>query len=141
MSLKKNAPASPDTIEDEHCPLIEFVRLISGKWSIPILYNLIVADGPVRFGELQRATAPITQKELTRHLRHFEDQGLVRRTVFPEMPPRVEYEITAIGATLKPPLDAVATWMVTHGEELTGPKRWRSAPPPRQSRHQGDAQR
>jgi len=130
MSHKKNTPAASETIEDEHCPLIEFVRLISGKWSIPILYNLIVAGGPVRFGELQRAVAPITQKELTRHLRHFEDQGLVQRKMFAEMPPRVEYEITAVGATLKPPLDAVATWMVTHGEKITGPKRWRSARAP-----------
>ncbi|MET4491203.1 helix-turn-helix domain-containing protein [Bradyrhizobium sp. LA7.1] len=98
--------------------MVAFVNLISGKWAIPILYRLIIENRPVRFGELQRAAEPITQKELTRHLRIFEQQGLVRRTVFPEMPPRVEYEITALGRTLKPTLDSLAAWMFAHGAAI-----------------------
>lgn len=100
----------------DRCPMVEFVSLVSGKWAIPILYRLIVEARPVRFGELQRAVAPITQKELTRHLRMFESQGLVRRTVYPEMPPRVEYEVSDLGRTLKPTLDSLAAWMQSHGD-------------------------
>jgi DNA-binding HxlR family transcriptional regulator len=76
------------------CPMTQFVNLISGKWAIPILYRLIVLNTPVRFGDLLRAAAPITQKELTKQLRLFEQRGLVSRTVYPEIPPRVEYQIT-----------------------------------------------
>lgn len=113
--MKKNsAPADGR----ERCPMVDFVNLISGKWAIPILYRLIVENQPVRFGTLQRAAAPITQKELTRHLRLFEQQGLVRRSIYPEMPPRVEYEITALGQTLKPTLDSLASWMTTHGPSI-----------------------
>lgn len=100
------------------CPMVDFVNLISGKWAIPVLYRLIVENRPVRFGTLQRAATPVTQKELTRHLRLFEKQGLVRRTVYPEMPPRVEYEITELGRTLKPTLDSLAVWMTTHGPSI-----------------------
>ena len=101
------------------CPLTGFVNLISGKWAIPILYRLIAHGGPIRFAELQRATAPITQKELTRHLRQFEQQGLVTRTVYPDMPPRVEYEATDLSRTLKAPLDGLAGWMLEHGGAVT----------------------
>lgn len=100
------------------CPMVDFVNLISGKWAIPVLYRLIVENQPVRFGTLQRAATPVTQKELTRHLRLFEKQGLVKRTVYPEMPPRVEYEITELGRTLKPTLDSLAVWMTTHGPSI-----------------------
>ncbi|MBS1993578.1 MAG: helix-turn-helix transcriptional regulator [Cyanobacteria bacterium SZAS LIN-3] len=100
------------------CPITDFVNLITGKWATPVLYKLILKDGPVRFSDLQRALSPITQKELTRHLRQFEAQGLVRRTVHPDMPPKVEYEITEFGKTLKEPFDGLAMWMLTRGEQL-----------------------
>lgn len=99
--------------------MVDFVNLISGKWAIPILYRLMVIGAPVRFSELQRAIAPITQKELTKQLRLFEQRGLVRRTVYAEVPPRVEYEVTALGKTLRPTLDALAGWMVSHAAQLT----------------------
>lgn len=67
---------------------------------------------------MQRAATPVTQKELTRHLRLFEKQGLVKRTIYPEMPPRVEYEITELGRTLKPTLDSLAVWMTTHDPSI-----------------------
>ena len=98
--------------------MVAFVNLISGKWAILILYRLIIENRPVRFGELQRAAVPITQKELTRHLRLFEAQGLVTRTVYSEMPPRVEYAITALGSTLKPTLDSLAGWMRENGARI-----------------------
>jgi len=102
----------------QRCPMVDFVHLISGKWAIPILYRLIVTDGPVRFSALQRAVAPITQKELTKQLRLFEQRGLVRRTVYAEVPPRVEYEVTALGRSLRPTLDSLAGWMRSHAEQL-----------------------
>jgi len=75
---------------------------------------------PVRFLESQRAVAPITQKELTRQLRLFEQRGLVRREVFMEMPLRVEYEITDLGRSLQGTLDSLSCWMRTHGKDLRG---------------------
>jgi DNA-binding HxlR family transcriptional regulator len=106
--------------EEKNCPMLRFVSLISGKWAIPILYRLIVTDAPIRFSELQRAVAPITQKELTRQLRLFEQRGLVQRKVFAEVPPRVEYRITALGSSLRPTLDSLAGWMRSHGHRLKG---------------------
>ncbi|WP_368543448.1 winged helix-turn-helix transcriptional regulator [Enterobacter soli] len=100
------------------CPMTQFVNLISGKWAIPILYRLIVINSPVRFGDLLRAAAPITQKELTKQLRLFEQRGLVTRTVFPEIPPRVEYQITALGLTLQGALSPLAAWMSEYGDQL-----------------------
>lgn len=102
----------------EPCPMVDFVNLVAGKWAIPILYRLILIDSPVRFSELQRAVAPIAQKELTRQLRQFEQRGLVTRQVFPEVPPRVEYQITSLGKTLRPTLDSLANWMWTHAPQL-----------------------
>jgi DNA-binding HxlR family transcriptional regulator len=107
-----------ETRSTERCPMVDFVNLVSGKWAIPILYRLIVIDAPVRFSDLQRAVAPITQKELTRQLRLFEQRGLVRRTVYAEVPPRVEYEVTELGKTLRVTLDSLAGWMRSHGEQL-----------------------
>jgi len=102
----------------EPCPMVDFVNLISGKWAIPILYRLIVIDKPVRFSDLQRAVAPITQKELTRQLRLFEQRGLVCRTIYAEVPPRVEYQVTELGKTLRATLDSLAAWMRAHGGRL-----------------------
>lgn len=104
---------------EEKCPMVQFVELIAGKWAIPILYRLIVTAAPIRFGELQRAVSPITQKELTRQLRAFEQRGLVYRKVYAQVPPRVEYEITELGQTLRPTLDSLAEWMREHQQALT----------------------
>ncbi|MDW5499643.1 helix-turn-helix domain-containing protein [Pseudomonas lundensis] len=115
-TAEKNLAALPPA--GEPCPMVGFVNLVAGKWAIPILYRLILIDGPIRFSELQRAVAPIAQKELTRQLRQFEQRGLVTRQVFPEVPPRVEYQITSLGKTLRPTLDSLANWMRTHAPQL-----------------------
>ena len=112
------APLSP-TQESEPCPMVSFVNLISGKWAIPILYRLMVIGEPVRFSQLQRAIAPITQKELTKQLRLFEQRGLVHRKIYAEVPPRVEYQITPLGNSLRSTLDSLADWMRTHGKALS----------------------
>lgn len=115
--MTKKLSARPES--DENCPMVSFVNLIAGKWAIPILYRLIVLDTPVRFSELQRAVDPITQKELTRQLRQFEARGLVRRKVYAEVPPRVEYQITPLGKSLRPTLDSLASWMRENVEALS----------------------
>jgi len=111
--------ADEKNYQHEPCPMTSFVGLISGKWAIPILYRLIVLNTPVRFGELLRAVAPITQKELTKQLRQFEQRGLVSRRVYPEIPPRVEYQITELGLTLQSALSPLADWMRAYGHRLT----------------------
>ncbi|WP_434635080.1 winged helix-turn-helix transcriptional regulator [Chromobacterium sp. CV08] len=116
MSVK-----NPQETTADPCPMLQFIDLIAGKWAIPILYRLIVMDRPVRFGELQRAVGTITQKELTRQLRAFEQRGLVRRTVYAEVPPRVEYRITELGRTLQYPLQQLADWMARYGDQLAAP--------------------
>jgi len=112
----QTAPA--ENLPTERCPMVDFVSLISGKWAIPILYRLIVSDKPMRFSDLQRAVAPITQKELTRQLRLFEQRGLVCRTIYAQVPPRVEYEVTVLGKTLRATLDSLAGWMRVYGDQL-----------------------
>lgn len=109
---------SIDTPPKESCPMVDFVNIVSGKWAIPILYRLIIVNDVIRFGALQRAVAPITQKELTKQLKTFESLGLVHRTAYPEMPPRVEYQITDLGKTLKSTLDSLAQWMGEHRVQL-----------------------
>ncbi|ELO0856458.1 winged helix-turn-helix transcriptional regulator [Citrobacter amalonaticus] len=105
-------------VQHQPCPMTRFVSLVSGKWAIPILYRLIVLNAPVRFGELLRAAAPITQKELTKQLRLFELRRLVSRTVYPEIPPRVEYQITPLGLTMHSALAPLADWMRENGDKL-----------------------
>ena len=101
-----------------HCPMVQLLDTLAGKWALPILYRLILFDAPVRFGDLQRSIGRITQKELTKHLREFETLGLVTRTVFAVVPPRVEYRITELGQTLEQPLSALARWSQTFGDSL-----------------------
>ncbi|MDN3609639.1 winged helix-turn-helix transcriptional regulator [Vibrio ostreicida] len=103
---------------DSRCPMVDFVTIVSGKWAIPTLYRLMMTEGVMRFGELQRAIGEVTQKELTKQLRTFEALGIVTRAVFDERPPRVEYQITDLGKTLKPTFDSLGLWMEEHREEL-----------------------
>lgn len=104
--------------EGQKCPMITFVNIVSGKWAIPVLYRLIVINTPVRFSDLKRAIPEITQKELTRQLRLFEMRGIVRRQVYAEVPPKVEYQITALGLTLRSTLDSLAGWVKQNEEQL-----------------------
>ena len=98
--------------------MVKFISLISGKWAIPILYRLIITNEPIRFGELKRALTPITQKELTKQLKLFEQKGLITRKLYPEVPPKVEYQITVLGKTLKPALVSIANWMEKYEKDL-----------------------
>ncbi|MCC8023815.1 MAG: helix-turn-helix transcriptional regulator [Clostridium sp.] len=93
------------------CPVETTLMLISDKWKVLILRDLL--PGTKRFGELKNSIGHITQKVLTAQLRQMEKSGLVIRTVYPEVPPHVEYTLTDLGYSLKPVLDAMWNW----GEE------------------------
>ena len=93
------------------CPVETTLTLISDKWKVLILRDLM--SGTMRFGELRKSIGQVSQKVLTAQLRQMEGSGLLTRTVYPEVPPRVEYTLTDLGRSLKPILDAMWVW----GEE------------------------
>lgn len=93
------------------CPVETTLTLISDKWKVLILRDLM--NGTMRFGELRKSIGQVSQKVLTAQLRQMEGSGLLTRTVYPEVPPRVEYTLTDLGRSLKPILDAMRVW----GEE------------------------
>jgi DNA-binding HxlR family transcriptional regulator len=90
------------------CPAEITLAVIGGRWKVLILYELF--QGVKRFSELQRALPGITQKMLTQQLREMERDGIVQRTVYPQVPPRVEYKLTPRGETLKPVVGAMCRW-------------------------------
>ena len=93
------------------CPVETTLTLISSKWKVLIVRDLL--GGTKRFGELQRSVGNVSQKVLTAQLREMEEDGLVDRKVYPEVPPRVEYSLTELGRSLEPVLSAMWNW----GEE------------------------
>lgn len=90
------------------CPVATTVELIGSKWKLLIIRNLLVR--PWRFNELKKDLEGISQKVLTDNLRSLESGGIITRTVYPEVPPRVEYALSELGETLKPILDSMAEW-------------------------------
>ncbi len=90
------------------CPVETTLTLISDKWKVLILRDLL--PGTKRFGELKKSLGHVSQKVLTSQLPQMEENGLLTRTVYPEVPPRVEYSLTDLGYSLKPILDAMSTW-------------------------------
>lgn len=91
-----------------HCPVEAALDVIGGKWKPLILWAL--GDNVLRFSELQRELPGVNTKMLTKQLRELEDDGVITRTVYPEVPPRVEYAITDFGKTLIPILQALCNW-------------------------------
>src|SRR5437867_3589473 len=97
----------------EDCRAVsEVLARVGDKWTVLVVSTL--GDGPKRFNELRRALGSISQRMLTLTLRGLERDGLVTRTVFPTIPPRVDYELTKLGRTLREPLGAIADWVRTH---------------------------
>ena len=93
------------------CPVETTLTLISDRWKVLIIRDLL--SGTRRFGELKRSLGGVSQKVLTSQLRQMEESGLLTRTVYPEVPPRVEYTLTELGYSLRPVLEALRDW----GEE------------------------
>ncbi|AUA10636.1 MarR family transcriptional regulator [Streptomyces sp. SID8382] len=94
---------------EQACPIAPVVDIVFSRWTTPILWTLH-EHGRQRFVELQRHIGTITPKVLTQRLRQLERDGLVRRTYHPEVPPRVEYEISELGRSLGPLFATLATW-------------------------------
>ncbi len=93
------------------CPVETTLSLISDRWKVLIIRDLL--GGTKRFGELRKSVGNVSQKVLTANLRLMEEDGLLTRRVYAEVPPRVEYTLTETGMSLKPVLDAMQSW----GEE------------------------
>ena len=90
------------------CPVATTVQLIGNKWKLLIIRNLLMR--PWRFNELQRSLEGISQKVLTDSLRSLESDGIITRTVYPEVPPRVEYALSDLGESMRPILDSMQVW-------------------------------
>ena len=98
------------------CAVEVTLGLIDGKWKGVILFHL--QEGLLRFGELRRKMPGITQRMLTKQLRALEEDGLITRTVYPEVPPRVEYALSQTGQRLRPVIDALRAWGIEHKARL-----------------------
>ncbi|MCX4096149.1 winged helix-turn-helix transcriptional regulator [Nocardia sp. alder85J] len=100
------------------CPARDILAVLADKWVLLVLGTLRAEAGPVRFNELRRRLDGITQKMLTQTLRTLERDGLVRRAVYPTVPPRVEYTLTELGADLGKLTHALGTWSLLHLDEI-----------------------
>ena len=107
MKTKEEMPA---------CPVATTVQLIGSKWKLLILRNLFMR--PWRFNELKKDLEGISQKVLTDSLRALEEDGIITRTVYPEVPPRVEYALSPLGQSMKPILDAMEEWGTEYKKKL-----------------------
>ena len=100
-----------------NCPVVATLDMIGGKYKALILWHLI--DGTRRFGELRKLIPQATQKMLTQQLRELEDDNLIVRTVYPVVPPKVEYRLSELGESINPILEAMRAWgtdyMKSHG--------------------------
>ena len=105
-------------MDEADCPVKTALDVIGGKWKPLILYFL--KDGAVRFSDLRRSVPDVTQKMLTDRLRELEADGIVRRKVYAQVPPKVEYSLTAYGKTLSPILEAMAAWGMKHRRRSAG---------------------
>jgi|JI10StandDraft_1071094.scaffolds.fasta_scaffold282833_1 DNA-binding HxlR family transcriptional regulator len=102
LSEKKN------TVSEAICPVTHCMKMIGGKWKPIIIY--LIRKGGNRFGVLSRGIEGISKQMLTENLRELERDGVITRTVFAEVPPRVEYAVSAYGQTLMPIIDAMSAW-------------------------------
>jgi DNA-binding HxlR family transcriptional regulator len=99
----------------------EVLARVGDKWSVLIV--MLLGAGPRRFNELKRAVRGISQRMLTLTLRGLERDGLVTRTVFPTVPPRVDYALTPLGRSLWPPVEALGAWALAHQKEIEAARR------------------
>lgn len=111
-------------LKEINCEKELTLAVIGGKWKLIILWHLGL-DGTKRFGELKKLIPHITQKMLTNQLRELEDDQLISRKVYPEVPPRVEYTLTEYGQSLMPVLRMMYDWGKNYGENVI----WKDASP------------
>lgn len=104
----------PDTVPE--CPVETMLLLIGDKWKVLILRDLM--DGTKRFGELKKSIGSISQKVLTANLRAMEQDGLLTRKIYAEVPPKVEYTLSEIGYSLSPVLDSMVAWGLGYKQKM-----------------------
>lgn len=114
LSSVPGSPAAPQALNPyaDGCPSRRLLDRIGDRWTVLVVGTLV--DGPRRFTEIRRAVEGVSQKMLTQTLRGLERDGLVTRSVYAEVPPRVEYELTPTGRTLLEPLKALERWSIEH---------------------------
>ena len=100
----------------ENCPSREVLNMIADKWTVMVIYAL--SKGTTRHSELLHSISGISQKMLTQTLRQLEASGLVKRRVYPVVPPKVEYSLTPLGESLLEPVAALKQWAENHMEEI-----------------------
>jgi DNA-binding HxlR family transcriptional regulator len=106
----------------ENCQAVsQVLNRVGDKWSVLVVS--ILGKGPMRFNELKRTVNGVSQRMLTLTLRALERDGLVTRTVFPSVPPRVDYELTALGRSLLVPVSALAAWAIDHRTNIESAQR------------------
>ncbi len=98
------------------CPIMTTIAMISDKWKVVILCKL--RGGTMRFNELMRALKGVSQRVLTQQLRELEYDGLITRTIYAEVPPRVEYSLSELGHSLVPVLDQLEVWARSHCDQI-----------------------
>ena len=115
----KSPPAPPPELErtPTNCHAREMIMRVADKWSMYIIH-VLAQDSPLRFNELKRRIDGVSQRMLTVTLRGLERDGLVRRRMYPEVPPRVEYELTELGGTLRGIVCNLVTWSSAHLDEV-----------------------
>lgn len=110
--MSRSHTSVAEAVRDEACPVSEVLDRVAGKWSIGIL--IAAAHGPVRFTELERAVNGISRRMLTLNLRRLERDGLLIRTVYPTVPPKVEYSLTSMAQELHTSLTGLVAWAERH---------------------------
>jgi DNA-binding HxlR family transcriptional regulator len=108
-----------DPSHDFHCPIEATLSVLGGKWTPLVLWHL--RDETLRFGELRRKIPNITKKMLSQRLQELEEEGVVHREAYAEVPPRVEYSLTEFGQTLRPVLESMCEWGTTYLDHAAEP--------------------
>jgi DNA-binding HxlR family transcriptional regulator len=110
--------ATEELVLSVACPIREIIDRVGSKWSVELI--LALSEGPARFTELERSIEGISRRMLTLTLRNLERDGLVTRTVYPTVPPRVEYQATDLARELQEPLKALAAWALRNRATIAG---------------------
>ncbi|MBO1358446.1 helix-turn-helix transcriptional regulator [Acetobacter sacchari] len=101
------------------CPVAFTSKILGGRWKARIVWSLIRSQ-PLRFSEIRRACPPISDRILTKELRELEEWGLLSRLAYPVIPPKTEYRLTNLGETLRPVMQSMAEWGLSHRDTIRG---------------------
>lgn len=105
-----------ESLLDRDCPVRQVIDIVGDKWTLPVLY--VLNQGTKRYSELQREIPGISKKMLTQTLRKLESDNILKRKIYPVVPPKTEYDLTAFGTKLIEPLEVLADWAWLHKKEL-----------------------